>query len=872
MAARQVDVEDQPPGGAPAAPGWALGYGAAAEERRLSIVGPSRFNKLVLLSILATVAIASYLGATTEATLACGSEISLLTRAYSQSLNSSNPAANLSNTNTSSIQSECNKASEFVRSNELLLIVAAIGNVAFMVRMQWARRHEPRDLEYYATSMVPIGLLLICNPVRAIAHLATYQATLDTVAQLVAEAYDQSYFGIAVDSNIVLFAVGLGLLYASACLLFIDFRNFKKLPMGAFCRSDAARPSLIRCSIVLVCVTATRIGLGYAFSTDIGVHAIASLISYGDICGNARRQGIQSCSAVPEIQSRQVVIQILASFDMFAQFGLVSWEQYATLRVLRGVPYLQCRSERLATILLSAQWWWCIGVGCVLAVLTVRKQSAQYDYLNAGECCSCLYGLSCRGGYYAPSMSPSDPPMLNLVQTGLSCWNGSYIVLLWISMLGVMVYLLRRVPVPPLSDLDETAVRVAFTDAQVRELLAKEEDEEVTRTNGVGSVLMDLARKVKAAVPGAGDESCDTAAASESGAATANAAPNQAARAQWRSAVASTKRAWVRALPNVLTLETMLLGWYLAYGVYLVKDDPKQPALDDQSEATEPADGATSAAETPATERSSEPVVTEGGPHLGHAAFTTVATLRVPSDASLVCVLETADEIWVTFRGTANAKNALADLKAYTTGDLSPLMPVSADEVAGRSCCSTLRKRRKGGVRIHSGFHGSFGRLSTALLPIIERLGAGGRPVVITGHSLGGALATLCALAVRCRLGLRVSLITFGSPRVGNRVFRSLFSEHIVAAWRCVNAGDPVTSVPAACMGFVHVGTPVLLNDTNGDLVPRPNDFELWYLNKLGRVRHHSMKLCEQTAPSRLCGRAFVSPPSHDRAPRRSQI
>ncbi len=45
-------------------------------------------------------------------------------------------------------------------------------------------------------------------------------------------------------------------------------------------------------------------------------------------------------------------------------------------------------------------------------------------------------------------------------------------------------------------------------------------------------------------------------------------------------------------------------------------------------------------------------------------------------------------------------------------------------------------------------------------------------PLFIAGHSLGGALATLCAVDVRARLAAPdVRLFTFGSPRVGNAVF-----------------------------------------------------------------------------------------------------
>jgi triacylglycerol lipase len=50
--------------------------------------------------------------------------------------------------------------------------------------------------------------------------------------------------------------------------------------------------------------------------------------------------------------------------------------------------------------------------------------------------------------------------------------------------------------------------------------------------------------------------------------------------------------------------------------------------------------------------------------------------------------------------------------------------------------------------------------------------------VVVCGHSLGGALATLCASDLAGYLGAKcaVSSYTFGSPRVGNAVFASEYA------------------------------------------------------------------------------------------------
>ena len=68
--------------------------------------------------------------------------------------------------------------------------------------------------------------------------------------------------------------------------------------------------------------------------------------------------------------------------------------------------------------------------------------------------------------------------------------------------------------------------------------------------------------------------------------------------------------------------------------------------------------------------------------------------------------------------------------------------------------------------------------------------------IVVTGHSLGGAMATLCAARLGNseeikKLGALVSLISFGQPRVGDANFKTLFEKkkktriivRIITAW-----------------------------------------------------------------------------------------
>lgn len=80
-----------------------------------------------------------------------------------------------------------------------------------------------------------------------------------------------------------------------------------------------------------------------------------------------------------------------------------------------------------------------------------------------------------------------------------------------------------------------------------------------------------------------------------------------------------------------------------------------------------------------------------------------------------------------------------------------------------------------------------------------------------TGHSLGGAMATICA--GRCKLSEIPSnpkgLFTFGSPRVGNRRYINYVKIH---HYRWVNNNDIVCRVPPPWMGYRHGGHEMYLN------------------------------------------------------------
>jgi triacylglycerol lipase len=108
--------------------------------------------------------------------------------------------------------------------------------------------------------------------------------------------------------------------------------------------------------------------------------------------------------------------------------------------------------------------------------------------------------------------------------------------------------------------------------------------------------------------------------------------------------------------------------------------------------------------------------------------------------------------------------------------------------------------------------HGGFKREVDDLWPRLEQaLLTNTRTLWFTGHSLGGAMAAICA--GRCTLSRIRSnprgLYTFGSPRIGNRRYVNYVN---MEAYRWVNNNDIVARLPPAWLGYRHKGQEIYLN------------------------------------------------------------
>ncbi len=110
--------------------------------------------------------------------------------------------------------------------------------------------------------------------------------------------------------------------------------------------------------------------------------------------------------------------------------------------------------------------------------------------------------------------------------------------------------------------------------------------------------------------------------------------------------------------------------------------------------------------------------------------------------------------------------------------------------------------------RVHSGFHSEVNEL----WPLLEQqIKENQRPMWFSGHSLGGAMAAVCA--VRCKTSPIPSnpqaIFSYGAPRVGDRSYTTFLK---VKHYRWVNNNDIVPCVPPRWLGYRHMGQEIYIN------------------------------------------------------------
>lgn len=161
--------------------------------------------------------------------------------------------------------------------------------------------------------------------------------------------------------------------------------------------------------------------------------------------------------------------------------------------------------------------------------------------------------------------------------------------------------------------------------------------------------------------------------------------------------------------------------------------------------------------------------------------------------------------IYVSYRGSESIQNWIDNLDAVLTD--YPLC---------------------GGCEVHKGFYKAETSIFNEVLTEVKSLKAQfpSYNVVVTGHSLGAAMATLTAMDLKNAGVTNVKMINFGSPRVGNTDFANWYSSNMESRARVTHHKDMVPHSPMH-ERFTHISgewyepddstNPVYVNSCSGN-------------------------------------------------------
>lgn len=181
----------------------------------------------------------------------------------------------------------------------------------------------------------------------------------------------------------------------------------------------------------------------------------------------------------------------------------------------------------------------------------------------------------------------------------------------------------------------------------------------------------------------------------------------------------------------------------------------------------------------------------------------------------------------IVFRGTQEKTDFITDIDARKT-----------------RLGKTIYRGKMEDMYVHDGFLEAYEAVRTQIVDHVKT--TSNSRIVVAGHSLGGALATLCSHDLSKLFPNRmISCVTYGSPRVGDNVFKADFERTVRGAYRFVNGVDLVTKVPfkrwfgmnwCFAAGFRHVGKEIQVGDEPGKAIFR------WFLRiQPTLVQYHFM-------------------------------
>jgi hypothetical protein len=164
-------------------------------------------------------------------------------------------------------------------------------------------------------------------------------------------------------------------------------------------------------------------------------------------------------------------------------------------------------------------------------------------------------------------------------------------------------------------------------------------------------------------------------------------------------------------------------------------------------------------------------------------------------DHTQVYVGTNSGAIVVAFRGS-EAPNTLDGLKDWLLTNALNLLTVPEGRAGTDFAAAGV------GARFHSGFLAALDQVWEPLLAAVEAaMRESERPLFVTGHSLGGAVALLASWRFLRAFVPVHQVYTFGAPMIGNDAAAAAFQRELPGKiFRYIDAPDPVPLLPTVSL------------------------------------------------------------------------
>lgn len=221
-------------------------------------------------------------------------------------------------------------------------------------------------------------------------------------------------------------------------------------------------------------------------------------------------------------------------------------------------------------------------------------------------------------------------------------------------------------------------------------------------------------------------------------------------------------------------------------------------------------------------------------PYLENVEFQEIYYISLDSEP-FYGIWVTANEIWLSFRGTNSVKEWITDTKVKQLNSLQ-------SKEKYKNTPSFMENNQD--IMIHDGFLSIFSEIYENVLEILDYYDPNKeKTICVSGHSLGAAMATIVGLELENIGYTNTYIYSFGSPRIGNLQLKDYYNSlTTLSLFRIINMEDEIPQTPTTVSPNFNSATNPFLYGHFGKVIS-------FSKNAQSLSNNHSLFVYEQNLP-----------------------